>query len=151
MFRRLGGDEAAAVFQRDIDEITAESADEWNRVCYPLFSAKPGYVEETRRRMRLAIQTTEVNLHYWRNEAPHTDPWELLANVRCPALVIAGEDDPICPLPLVEDFVRHLTNASQVELLRLRGARHAVFRDAPDIVFPALLRFLEEHATGSEV
>lgn len=151
IFRRLGGEEAATAFQRDIDEISEESADGFNRLCYPLFSAKPGYVEETQRRIKLAIHTTAVNLHYWRNEAPHTDPWEQLGDVRCPVLVIAGEDDPICPLPIVEQFVDRLTNASEVELLRLPGARHAVFRDAPEVAFPALLRFLRAYGSDSEL
>jgi hypothetical protein len=39
IFRRLGGDEVAA---RDFAELTEESADEFNRVCHPLYSSKPG-------------------------------------------------------------------------------------------------------------
>src|SRR5262249_40147203 len=45
-FRRLGGDEAAAVAERDFTELTKESAAEFNRVCYPLYSSKPGHAED---------------------------------------------------------------------------------------------------------
>lgn len=141
VFRRLGGGEAAAAAARDFAEVSEGSAAEFNRVCYPLFSARPGFVEEAERRLRLATHTTEVNLHYWREEAATFDPWTLLSRVTCPVLVIAGEDDPICPIELVEDLVDGLINAD-VELVRLPGARHAVFRDAPDVAFEAVARFV---------
>ena len=145
VFRRIGGDEAAAVARRDFEEITEESAEAFNRVCLPLFSARPGYAEENQRRLRLSVRTTDVNLHYWRNEAGRMDPWSLLDQVRCPVLVIAGEDDPMCPMPIVEELAGQLTSVSDVELLRLPDARHAVFRDAPQTAFPAVLRFLDQH------
>jgi proline iminopeptidase len=146
VFRRIGGEQAATVARQDFEQLTEDSAEEFNRVCYPLFSAKPGYVEETQRRLALSVRTTEVNLHYWRNEAKRADSWAHLTAVRCPVLILAGEDDPMCPIEVVEDLARQLSNAQQVELLRLPGARHAVFRDAPETAFPAVLRFLLEHA-----
>ena len=150
VFRRIGGDQAAAAARRDFEEITEESAEEFNRVCHPLFSARPGYVEEAHRRIALSIHTTEVNLHYWRNESERTDPWALLPEIRCPVLVIGGEDDPICPIEVVQDLVQGLTSAAEVELLRLPGARHAVFRDAPDLAFPAVLRFIRQHTREAQ-
>jgi pimeloyl-ACP methyl ester carboxylesterase len=141
VFRRLGGEEAAATAARDFREISKASAAEFNRVCYPLFSARPGFREETERTLRLATHTTEVNLHYWREEAPSFDPWTLLHQVTCPVLVIAGEDDPICPIEIVEDLVDRMTGAD-VELVRLPAARHAVFRDAPEAAFQAVTRFI---------
>jgi proline iminopeptidase len=143
IFRRLGGDEAAAVAARDFAELTEQSADEFNRVCYPLYSSKPGFVEESRQRMARSIHTTEVNLHYFRHEAPRFDPWSMLGAVRCPALILAGEDDPICPLPVVEDLARQLP-AGTTRLVRLPQARHGVFRDRPDLAFPAVKEFLQD-------
>jgi pimeloyl-ACP methyl ester carboxylesterase len=61
--------------------------------------------------------------------------------VTCPVLVIAGEDDPICPIEIVEDLVDRMTGAD-VELVRLPAARHAVFRDAPEAAFQAVTRFI---------
>jgi pimeloyl-ACP methyl ester carboxylesterase len=141
IFRRIGSDEAAAVAQRDFTELTEESAAEFNRICYPLFSAKPGFVEESQKRLHRAIHTTEVNLHYWRNEAPRFDAWKLLEKVTCPALVLAGVDDPICPIELVEELVGGLTK-SRTQLVRLDGARHAVFRDQPEVAFSAVREFV---------
>jgi hypothetical protein len=79
MFRRLGGDQAAAVAERDFAELTEESAAEFDRVCLPLFSSKPGFAEELRQRLARSIQTIDVNLHFFRHEAPRFDPWSVLA------------------------------------------------------------------------
>jgi pimeloyl-ACP methyl ester carboxylesterase len=143
MFRRLGGDEAAAVAERDFAELTEESAAEFNRVCLPLFSSKPGFAEEIRQDLARSIQTIDVNLHYFRDEAPRFDPWSVLPALSCPVLILAGEDDPICPLPVVEDLASQLP-AGTTRLVRLPGARHTIFRDRPDLAFPAVEEFIRQ-------
>jgi hypothetical protein len=102
-----------------------ESAAEFNRVCFPLFGSKPGFAEESRQIIARSIHTTDVNLHYFRHEVPRFDPWSVLAAIRCPVLVLAGEDDPICPLPVVEELARRLP-ADTTRLVRLprRPPRH---------------------------
>jgi pimeloyl-ACP methyl ester carboxylesterase len=145
MFRELGGDEAAAVAQRDFDELTEESAQEFNRACLPLFSSKPGFVEESRRMLARSIQTTEVNLHYFRVAAKEFDPWTVAPDVRCPVLVLAGEDDPICPVSLVAEMAGQLP-ARSTDLVRLPGARHSIFRDRPDMAFPAIEDFARRNS-----
>jgi pimeloyl-ACP methyl ester carboxylesterase len=141
VFRRLGGHEAAAVAQRDFTELTEESSADFNRVCFPLYSSKPGWAGESRQWIARSIQTIDVNLHYYRHEAPRFDPWSVLAAIKCPVLVLAGEDDPICPLPVVEELAGQLP-ADTTRLVRLPGARHTVFRDRPDLAFPAIRDFV---------
>jgi pimeloyl-ACP methyl ester carboxylesterase len=145
MFRQLGGDEAAAVAQRDFAELTGESAEEFNRACLPLFSSKPGFVEESRRMLARSIRTTDVNLHYFRVAAKEFDPWTVTPNVRCPVLVLAGEDDPICPVKLVAEMAGLLPQET-TDLIRLPGARHSIFRDRPDLVFPAIEDFARRNS-----
>ena len=58
-------------------------------------------------------------------------------------LVLAGEDDPICPLPVVEELARQLP-ADTTRLVRLPGARHSIFRDRPDLAFPAVTDFVSQ-------
>jgi proline iminopeptidase len=143
VFRRLGGDQAADVAARDFAEHTEESAAAFDRICYPLFSARPGYVQEAARRARLGIRTREVNLHYWHEEEPRFDPWDLLPSISCPVQIIAGEDDPICPVELVQDLAGRLPGS---ELIRLAAARHTVFRDQPEAARDAVIRFIHTHA-----
>jgi pimeloyl-ACP methyl ester carboxylesterase len=56
-------------------------------------------------------------------------------------LVLTGEDDPVCPLPVVEELVSRLP-AETTRLVRLPGARHTIFRDRPDLAFPAVRDFV---------
>ncbi len=150
IFRRLGGDEAGEVAQRTFTELTEESEAEFNRVCLPLYSSAPGYAEQSRQQRARSIETLDVNLHYFRHEAPHFDPWTLLPSITCPALILAGEDDPMCPLPTVEDLARHLP-AKTTRLVRLPQARHEIFRDRPDLAFPAIEEFIRSVERGESL
>jgi pimeloyl-ACP methyl ester carboxylesterase len=141
IFRRLGGDEAAAVAERDFAELSEESLAEFRRVCLPLYSSKPMSVEDVRQRRGRSIQTTEVSLHYFRHEVPRFSPWSMLDMITSPALILAGVDDPMCPLPVVEDLASRL-RADTTRLVRLPGARHDIFRDRPDLAFPAVEDFV---------
>ena len=147
IFRRLGGDEAAAAAQRDFAELSEESLAEFRRVCHPLYSSKPSSAEELQQRRARSIQTNEVNLHYFRNELPRFSPWSMLDMITSPALVLAGEDDPISPLPVVEDLASQLP-ASTTRLVRLPGARHDIFRDRADLAFPAIEKFMHQVNDG---
>lgn len=147
VFRRLGGDKAAAVAERDFAELSEESLAEFRRVCGPLYSAKPRPAEEVRQRRARSIQTTEVSLHYFRNELPRFSPWSMLDKVTGPVLILAGEDDPMAPLPVVEDLASRLP-ASTTRLVRLSGARHDIFGDRPDLAFPAIRKFIRTVKEG---
>jgi pimeloyl-ACP methyl ester carboxylesterase len=141
-FGRLGGPEAAALIQRiyaaDAEDLQAE----FTRVCYPLYSATPGWAEESRQWMARTIKNMDVNVHYGQ-EMQRFDPWNVLDAVRCPVLVLAGEDDPICPLPVVEELASQLPPET-TRFVRLPGARHTIFRDRPDLAFPAVKNFVSQ-------
>lgn len=136
-FGRLGGPEAAAVAQRAYADQTGDSRAEFIRVCYPLYSSTPGWAQESDQFMARMIKNTDVALHYSNHEVHAFDPWSVIGAVRCPVLVLAGEDDPICPLPVVEDLASQLP-AQTTYLVRLPRARHTIFRDRPDLAFPAV-------------
>ena len=89
------------------------------------------------------IRNPDVVAHYNRHEVSSFDPWSLLGAVRCPVLVLAGEDDPVCPLPVVEELATQLPDGT-TRLVRLPGARHTIFRDRPDLAFPAVKNFVAQ-------
>jgi pimeloyl-ACP methyl ester carboxylesterase len=147
-FGRVGGPEAAAIIERirtyrrggyaaDAEDLQAE----FTRVCYPLYSATPGWAEESRRFLARMIRNPDVAAHYDSHELSSFDPWSLLGAVRCPVLVLAGEDDPVCPLPVVEELASQLP-AETTRVVTLPGARHTIFRDRPDLAFPAVRDFV---------
>jgi proline iminopeptidase len=142
-FGRLGGPEAAAVIQRIFADETADYQAEFNRLCYPLYSATPGWAEESGQFLARMIKNPDVGVHYRAHEARRFDPWSMLGAVRCPVLVLTGEDDPICPLLVVEELVGRLP-AETTRFVRLPGARHTIFRDRPDLAFPPLRTFVTQ-------
>jgi len=142
-FGRHGGPEAADLIQRIYADQAADLQAEFNRVCYPLYSATPDWAGESRRFLARMIRNPDVASHYRSNEAPSFDPWSLLGAVRCPILILAGEDDPVCPLPVVEELASQLPPGTTC-LVRLPGARHTIFRDRPDLAFPAVKNFVSQ-------
>ena len=89
------------------------------------------------------IKNLDVALHYSSHEVQAFDPWSVTGGVRCPVLVLAGEDDPICPLPVVQEMVS-LLPPETTRFVRLPGARHTIFRDRPDLAFPAVRDFVSQ-------
>jgi pimeloyl-ACP methyl ester carboxylesterase len=146
-FGRLGGSEAAAIIERSYAEEAEDLQAEFQRVCYPLYSATPGWAEESRQFMARMIKSPDVAAHYRSHEVSIFDPWTLLPTVRCPVLVLAGEDDPIAPLATVEELVGRLPE-DNTRLVRLPGARHTIFRDRPDLSFPAVTTFVHQVNQG---
>src|SRR5580698_1966421 len=93
-FGRLGGPEAAAVARRTYVDETGDSQAEFIRVCYPLYSATPGWAGESRQFFARMIKNMDVTLHYSSQRANGFDPWTVTGAVRCPVLVLTGEDHP---------------------------------------------------------
>ena len=142
-FGRLGGPEAAAIIERVYARDGEDLEAEFNRVCYPLYSATPDWAGESRQFMARIIRNPDVGAHYTSHEVSRFDPWSLTGAVRCPVLILAGEDDPIAPLPVVEELARRLPDGT-TRLVRLPGAHHTIFRDRPDLAFPAVRHFVSE-------
>jgi alpha-beta hydrolase superfamily lysophospholipase len=69
----------------------------------------------------------------------------LLGQVRCPVLILAGEDDAMCPLEVVQELAERLENAD-VELVVLRETRHAIFRDQPEETARVIREFLRRRS-----
>jgi pimeloyl-ACP methyl ester carboxylesterase len=147
IFRRLGGDEAAAIAGRCFTDPTEESLAEFRRVCHPLYSSKTSDAEELRRQRARSILTTAVNMHYFREGPARFDPWSVLGMIKSPVLILAGEDDPVCPLQVAEDMAGRMP-ADTTQFVRLPGARHHIFRDRPDLAFPEVEDFIRHITAG---
>ncbi len=65
----------------------------------------------------------------------------MLDMITSPVLILAGEDDPMCPVPVVEDLAGRLS-AATIRLVRLPNARHDIFHDRPDLAVPAIEDFV---------
>lgn len=142
-FRRLGGDEAEAVARAffagrgDVGGLA-----DYARVCLPLYDRTPEDLDARRR----AIAQPGLFLTF---HVPPDGLWHRfdlraeLPRVRCPTLVLAGEEDPVAPPEDAIDIAAVLSGAS-VRVVRLAGCGHSPWRDDPERTFAALRDFLRE-------
>jgi len=142
-FRAVGGDEAADVVRRDLDNSTEETLAEWRRVCGPLMSVNPSADPLVSIFDAARITTMRVNLSWFENEGNAMDLRPELANVRCPTLVLVGEHDPLNPVAWVEDIITAIPN----RLARLQvvpNAAHDITTDNPEFTNRCIREFIAE-------
>jgi len=125
MFQRLGGDAAQAAA---LAFWTAPGDDTWAPYverCLPLYNTRPAADPEARSR---TLMRHEILYHWSRSEMPGLYLRPGLADVCCPVLVMAGDEDPVTP---VED-AREIAAAIPVpwgQLVVVPGAGHGVWRN----------------------
>jgi pimeloyl-ACP methyl ester carboxylesterase len=142
VFERLGGAEAREAARRYWEAPGAETLPDYARLCFPLYSRAPRDPDaNTRTRWNF-----DVMFHFGGGEDHRFDLTADLARVRCPVLVLGGEDDPICPIDDQADIAAALP-AGRVRFERFPGCGHGVFRDDPERAFALLRAFLVEAGT----
>jgi proline iminopeptidase len=135
-FRRLGGDEAAAAAERRYTIGDDASVADFARLCLPLYNRAP-FDAAAMMRLRFDI---EVFAGYMpRNGADLTLP--PLARVRCPVLLLAGEDDPVTPVQTSAEVAAALP-APLVTFVRLDGCGHGTWIDRPAETLAAIRSFI---------
>jgi proline-specific peptidase len=143
-FRELGGDEAAEVARRDIEEPSEQTLAEWQRVCEPFYSRNPNPDPGLARAVAAAIRVPEVNVHFMSGEAKSLDLRGELGRIACPTLVLAGAHDPLLPRHLCDELAAGIPNA---RLEVLEDASHDVFADDPETTYRCLREFVAAVAT----
>ena len=69
------------------------------------------------------------------------EPIDWLEQVRCPVLLIAGEDDLVTPIHLLENMAKRLPDSS---MEKIPGGSHNAHADLPAVVNRRIDRFLQE-------
>ena len=83
----------------------------------------------------------DILFHFAGGEIRTMDLAPGLAAARCPVLVMAGEEDPICPPADSEEIVAALPNDS-VRFARFPAVGHGAWRDDPVAAFSVLREFI---------
>jgi pimeloyl-ACP methyl ester carboxylesterase len=135
MFARLGGPKVREVAERHFSELSDESAEEFLRVCLPVYNPTPMDREVIAR----VLLKLEVGNHFFRNEGFTADLFPELPNIRCPTLVLGGELDPITPVADSQDIAAAIP---QAEVRIFEGAGHGVFRDQPEEAIAVIREFI---------
>jgi pimeloyl-ACP methyl ester carboxylesterase len=140
-FERLGGRTAREAAERFWTDPTAEAMSAYLTECNPLYTQRSPVVAAPRRVwMNLRVLT-----HFVRNIAPSMDLREGLANVKCPTLVLVGEDDPICP-PVMSEVIVSSLPSHLVQFERFTACGHGTYRDQPELTEAVLREFLARSA-----
>lgn len=128
-FDRIAGPEAGEVAARYFADPTEAHFAEFLRVCVPLYTRNPVSPDTVARmEMNMALIAS------WdRTGARDFDVREEAARIRCPTLVLAGEDDPSTTIAGVDELVEALP-AELVRYERYSDTGHGVFRDRPDAI-----------------
>ena len=141
LFERFGGPEVGALARRrflegDTDPATLE---EWMRRAFPLYTRKPRDPAVGQR----AVLRPEVTHWFTRagGEAHTFDFLPQLSRVRCPTLLLGGEDDPMTPVECQADIASALP-AHLVRFERFAGCGHGVVGDAPERAMATIRAFI---------
>ena len=139
-FERLGGNEARDIACRFFRNPGPRTHPDYVRVCIPLYT-------RTKQEPRPAsILNSQLFAAHATKELPYVNLLPDLKRVRCPTLVIAGDQDPVAPMEGHEEIVAAM-DPDVVTIERFRGSGHAVFRDKPGAYFRLLRRFILEGET----
>jgi pimeloyl-ACP methyl ester carboxylesterase len=137
IFERLGGQrarDAAMAFWTNPNE--ASHAD-YEAICLPLYTRvapSAGFFER-------AVRNPAMRLVFFEAEMRRLDLLQRLHLIKCPSLLVAGEDDPITPMADMEEIAEAM-NPQLVRLERFANAGHGVYRDRPDAFFSVLRDFI---------
>jgi proline-specific peptidase len=117
---------------------TAEVAAQWLAKAMPYYNTNVADADARRR----AVMRTDVLLEFFgpRGECLSFDMLSDLANIRCPTLVLGGEEDPMTPIEAQADIASAIP-APWARLHRVPNAGHGAFRDDP-AVYDVIRQFI---------
>jgi proline iminopeptidase len=136
---RRAGPEAAAVAARLFGgDMSSETAAAFDRLVAPHYAA-PGHEDVPARLFPLSPLREEVARHFFTELAPAYDLRPRPGEITIPALVVAGEQDWVCPPSAARTLAASLPRAT---LCVLPDAGHFTFAEQPERFHVALAGFL---------
>lgn len=138
-FERIGGAQIRSIAQDRWLRPTPEARELYFQQCLPLYSRRASDPDM----MRRGITKFPVARHFSgvEGEMARFDFRAALSRVRCPTLVMAGEQDPMTPIAFSEVIAaalpQHLVRFEQFE-----DCGHGVMSDQPDRGFAVLREFI---------
>jgi pimeloyl-ACP methyl ester carboxylesterase len=145
LFERFGGPEVGALARRrflDVDSRRDQaSVDAWRKLAFPLYTRTPRDPNIASR----TIGKPEVALRWFARPGGESHCFNMfpeLHRIRCPTLVLGGEDDPMHPIESQADIAAALP-AHLVQFERFANCGHAVMPDAPERAMAVIRDFIE--------
>ena len=136
-FERLGGADAGAAARAFLEDPTPDATRDFRRLCGPLYHRSPHDRDIDAR----TIWNPRVMAEFRRGERETMNFLPELHRIKCPTLVMVGEDDPMTPVPCSEEIVAALP-PDLVRFERFAGAGHGIVADQPERFFEVLRTFI---------
>lgn len=138
MFERLGGEAARqAAHEALVARGDGRSFATYGEICMPFYNP----TERTPAAHTIFRLECAKAFHRLGGVWQTMDFLDDLDEIRCPTLVLAGEEDPVTPIEDSEDIVAHL-DPSIVRFERFANAGHGVWIDDNDRAFEVLRDFI---------
>jgi pimeloyl-ACP methyl ester carboxylesterase len=137
VFERLGGAAAGAAARAFLEDPSPEATREFMRLCGPLYRRSPDDPQINAR----TIWNPRLMWEFRRGERETMNFLADLHRIKCPTLVMVGEDDPMTPMPYAEEIVAALPS-ELVQYERFAGAGHGIVADRPERFFAVLRAFI---------
>ncbi len=139
-FVRRGGEGVREKVRAFWSEPTPLSFAAYWEACRELYTVTPQTDPVAAQRTLLKL---DILLHFVRGEKQKLRLLPGLSRARCPVLVMAGEEDPVCPLQDALEIADALPSRC-LQLARFPGCGHGVWRDDPRAAFERLRQFILE-------
>jgi proline iminopeptidase len=107
------------------------------RVCFPLYNRNRRGNESLTR----SVINTELMTQFPQTEQSNFDLLPDLSRIKCPTLVLGGEDDPITPIEDSEDIAAAIPR-ELVRFERFPATGHGIVNDAPERFIEVLKEFV---------
>ena len=137
VFERLGGVAAGAAARAFLEDPSPEATREFMRLCGPLYRRAPEDPQVNAR----TIWNPRLMWEFRRGERETMNFLPDLHRIKCPTLVMVGEDDPMTPMPYAEEIVAALP-PELVQYERFACAGHGIVADQPERFFAVLRAFI---------
>ena len=141
VFERLGGPEARDAAAGFWAEPTPESMARYFELCMPLYGRTTQPDAADRMRRQLEVSNYALFQQWGRGEQRSFDLTHRLSSVERPVLLLAGEDDPVCPAAGAELIAAGIP-ADLCRFERFANCGHGVWRDQPDAAFSLIREFI---------
>jgi pimeloyl-ACP methyl ester carboxylesterase len=140
-FERLGGKGVREVAERFWENPNEATGAEYTRICLPLYNRSAALGDADL--MRRTVFNFPLMFHFICGEGRTFDFRSELPRIRCPTLLLAGEDDPVFPIEDAQDLAERIA-PDRLRFERFANAGHGVYRDAPERAVQVIREFIQE-------
>ena len=141
VFERLGGPAVAELAEQFWRGPTPDLMGRFMMECMPLYNRRARPDAQDAQARTLETANWDLFKHWTDGEEQDYDLTSRLGDIACPVLVLAGEDDPVCPVAGSQRIANGIAS-ELVTFERFADCGHGTWRDQPVATFDAIRRFI---------